>query len=124
MRLVLVESPYQTTESGRLEDIRYALWAVYDSITRGEAPFASHLFYTQMLPETEASRNLGLAMRDVFSRQAATLVARYTDLGISPGMVRDVDSTLPIEERTLGGLIRAAWLAGEWPKGSVRLGLV
>jgi hypothetical protein len=119
MRLVMLETPYQAQD--RTEAIRYACWCVYDSMTRGEAPFVSHLLYTQILPETDAGRALGLAARDAWSHGAATLVAKYVDLGISPGMVRDVDCTLPIEERKLGGLIRAAWKKGEWPKGSARL---
>jgi hypothetical protein len=122
VRLVLVESPY-TSPKGRLECVRYALWCMYDSLSRGEAPMASHLLYTQALPEDQAGRAMGLECRDAWSRQT-TLVAQYTDLGLTPGMVRDVDSTNKVEQRKLEGALRDAWLIGTWPPGSVRLAVL
>ena len=44
MRLVIIESPY----AGDIEkNVEYARACVRDSLSRGEAPIASHLLYTQ-----------------------------------------------------------------------------
>ena len=85
MRRVIVESPY----AGDVErNVAYARACVRDCLARGEAPFASHLIYTQpgVLDDgddEERRRGIdaGLAWLD-----AADLVAVYTDLGISAGM--------------------------------------
>lgn len=82
-RRVIVESPYKG-------DIKlnegYARLAMLDSIFRGEAPFASHLLYTQMLDDNDKEeRMLGITLGFAW-RQAAHLVAFYVDLGMSDGM--------------------------------------
>lgn len=85
MRLVIIESPY----GGDVErNEEYARVAVRDCLRRGEAPFASHLLYTQpgiLRDQDPVERmwgiNAGLAW-GVFAD--ATVV--YTDLGISDGM--------------------------------------
>src|SRR5690606_40243334 len=47
-RLVIVESPYAAKEFfDRVRNQDYARAALRDSLLRGEAPFASHLLYTQ-----------------------------------------------------------------------------
>lgn len=123
MRIIMVESPYslpgRPAAEGRAEAIRYAQWCVLDSILRGEVPIASHLLYTQVLSETESGRDLGLKCRDELARRASTLVAQYIDLGVTPGMVRDVDCTNTVVQRTLTGLARRAWVAGETAPGSM-----
>ena len=44
MQRVIIESPY----AGDVErNVRYARAAMADCLKRGEAPFASHLLYTQ-----------------------------------------------------------------------------
>ena len=44
MKLVIIESPY----AGDIEkNVAYARDCVRDSLMRGEAPYASHLLYTQ-----------------------------------------------------------------------------
>ena len=121
MKITIVESPYTTTRASRLECIRYACWACFDCVLRGEAFYASHLLSTQILPETAASRDIGLNMRDAIAKATIGLVAQYTDLGTTPGMYRDVDCTAVVEQRQLEGLVREAWKRGEWPSGSVRL---
>jgi hypothetical protein len=95
-----------------------------DSAQKGEAPFASHLLYTQMLPETKEARELGLKMRDRIAFATGGLVARYTDIGETPGMFRDRDCTAVVESRQLTGAIRQAWLDGKWPEASARLAAV
>jgi len=47
-RRVMVESPYRTPDrSVFLRHVTYARAASRDCLARGEAPFASHLLYTQ-----------------------------------------------------------------------------
>jgi hypothetical protein len=85
MRLVILESPY----AGDIEaNIAYARACVRDSLSRGEAPIASHLLYTQpgiLRDEIPAERqwgiDAGLAWRSV---SHGTVV--YTDRGTSRGM--------------------------------------
>ena len=104
MRLVVIESPY----AGNVEDNeRYARACMADSLARGEAPFASHLLYTQqgVLDDTSpAERDLG--MRAGFAwGVGADAVAVYTDRGISAGMRAGIERAeaigLPIEYRRL-----------------------
>ena len=105
MRRVIIESPY----AGEIEaNVEYARAAMRDSLNRGEAPIASHLLYTQpgvLRDEIEEERqwgiNAGLAWRD-----AADLIAFYTDRGWSRGMqfARSVydDEGTPYEIRHIG----------------------
>lgn len=82
-RLVIIESPY----AGDIEaNIEYAKRACLDSWTRGETPFASHLFCPQFLDDAdEAERQGGI---DIGYRWGlhAHLIAFYVDRGWSPGM--------------------------------------
>ncbi len=105
-RLVIIESPY----AGNVElNVRYARAAMHDSLLRGEAPYASHLLYTQpgvlddSIPEErEHGIQAGFAWRQVAE---ATVV--YTDLGISKGMEYGINDArkrnCPIEYRTIPG---------------------
>lgn len=83
MRTVSIESPL--AGDVRLHML-YARAAVHDALERGEAPFASHLLYTQVLDdETAEERALGIrAYLAVSARCDVTAV--YMDLGISEGM--------------------------------------
>lgn len=84
--LVVVESPY----AGFLErNVLYARSAVRHSLSLGEAPFASHLLYTQhgVLRDNNAKeRRLGIVAGLRWSL-AADLTAFYVDFGWSPGMI-------------------------------------
>jgi len=83
MRLIILESPYAGNVTANLA---YARACVLDSLHRGEAPFASHLLYTQMLDDTDSrQRTLGIKAGQAWLLKAEA-VAVYTDLGISPGM--------------------------------------
>ncbi|KKN94467.1 hypothetical protein LCGC14_0188150 [marine sediment metagenome] len=85
MRLVIIESPY----AGNVElNTRYARAAMRDCLEREEAPYASHLLYTQPdvldddnPDEQSAGIDAGLAWGE---KADATVV--YEDLGISEGM--------------------------------------
>ena len=104
MKLVVVESPY----AGEIdENVTYARACVRDALSRGEAPIASHLLYTQpgiLRDEIPSERqwgiDAGLAWRSVAH---ATVV--YTDRGISGGMRYGIkaaeDAGIPIVYRRL-----------------------
>lgn len=120
MRLVIVESPY----AGEVElNVEYARGALADCLARGEAPYASHLLYTQpgvlddLKPEErKLGIEAGLAFGDV-----CNLSAVYVDRGWSSGMAYGVERarkarrpleirTLP-EFNTLNGSVRGVTLA-------------
>jgi len=89
MRLVAIESPLRGNV--RL-NTAYAKLCVLDSIKRGEAPYASHLFYAQrgLLSDlVSAERDRGIEAGLAWGSRA-DLVAVYVDLGISEGMRRGI----------------------------------
>lgn len=105
MNLVIIESPY----SGDVEkNIKYARECLLDSLRRGEAPYASHLLYTQVLDDTALDqRHQGMEAGFAWGTKA-DMVAVYTDLGISDGMrfgvKRALENGIPhIEYRTIYG---------------------
>lgn len=83
MRLVILESPY----AGDVEaNVEYARACVRDSLSRGEAPIASHLLYTHSLrDEVPEERQRGIDAGLAWAEQAQATVV-YTDRGISNGM--------------------------------------
>lgn len=87
MKVVVVESQY----AGDVEtNVRYARACMDDSLSRGEAPLASHLLYTQpgiLRDDSPAERKLGMEAGFAWGAHAA-VVAVYTDLGMS-GDMRD-----------------------------------
>jgi hypothetical protein len=105
MRLVIIESPY----AGDVEsNVEYARRCVGDSLSRGEAPIASHLLYTQpgilddLVPfERQQGIDAGLAWRRVADGSVV-----YTDRGISQGMRYGIDAAhaagRPVEYRSIG----------------------
>ena len=102
MKRVIIESPY----AGDVQtNIKYAQLCLKDSLQRGEAPFASHLLYTQVLDDTvKKERQLGISAGFKWFVKA-NLVAVYADLGISDGMNQGIDLAtrlrIPIEYRKL-----------------------
>ena len=103
MNLVIIESPY----AGNLErNLSYAFRAMLHSMSKGEAPFASHLQYTLFLDDNHPTeRELGIKCGHAWM-EAADLVAVYKDLGISPGMKAGIKRALnlgkKIEYRFIG----------------------
>lgn len=101
---VILESPF----AGDIEEnIKYARECVRDSLSRGEAPIASHLLYTQDgildddIPEERMwGINAGLEWKKV-----AELHVFYTDRGMSKGMEYALkyacENNIPVEFRTL-----------------------
>ena len=120
--LTLVESPFM----GRHDDpmikelltqrnIAYARAAMRDCLLRGEAPYASHLLYTQdgvLNDDIPNERNLGIDAGLAWG-QMANQTAVYTDLGISSGMKygiqRATTDQRPIVTRSL-----IAWSNRDW----------
>jgi hypothetical protein len=104
MRKVIVESPY----AGDVErNTRYARAAMHDCLKRGEAPYASHLLYTQpgvLDDDIPEERTLGIEAGLVWG-EAADATVVYTDLGTSRGMMFGVERARqagrPIEYRML-----------------------
>lgn len=110
MRRVIVESPYASRWPwGRALNRHYARMCLRDCLERGEAPFASHLLYTQfgvLRDKVQAERlrgiHAGLMWGDVAD---ATVV--YADRGITSGMKvgirRAEEAGRPVEYRRLNG---------------------
>lgn len=101
--ITIIESPYA---GDRNENIKYARRAMLDSLRRGEAPFASHLLYTQVLDDgIPDDRELGILAGFQFYSVAA-LCAVYTDMGVSPGMLRGLErarsANIPVTYRLIG----------------------
>lgn len=115
MKRVILESPYAGNKKygplvqfiQRWLNRRYARRCIRDSLSRGEAPIASHLLYTQpgvlrdwVVTERMWGINAGLAWGRV-----AELTAVYTDKGISSGMRYGIDNAeragRTVEYRTL-----------------------
>ncbi len=106
LRRVVVESPYAGDVAANVD---YAKRCVRDCLTRGEAPIASHLLFTQdgLLDDAVPAERLlgceaGLAWLPV-----ADVMAVYVDRGVSAGMGRAVERArrvgLPVEFRLLAG---------------------
>ena len=107
---VRLESPY----AGDVErNVRYARACMRDSLMKGEAPFASHLLYTQpgvLDDDDPAERKLGIEA----GLSAAWMfhkVVVYCDLGISPGMQQGIDQARAHHQQ-----IVFRRLGGEWSK--------
>lgn len=104
-RLVVLESPY----SGDVAlNETYARACVRDGLSRGEAPQASHLLYTQpgILDDTDPiERETGILAGLAWLRMADAIVV-YMDKGISSGMRLGIDAAMaagvPVEYRKLG----------------------
>lgn len=104
MKLVILESPYAGDVR---KNVEYARACVRDSLSRGEAPIASHLLYTQpgiLRDEVPAERKWGIDAGLAWATKADATVV-YTDLGISSGMQYGIktatDADRPIEYRTI-----------------------
>lgn len=82
--LVVIESPYSGDVEGNLQYVRRC---IRDSLSRGEAPIASHALHTQFLDDTDpAQRALGIEAGLAWYRVADKCVV-YKDRGVSSGMI-------------------------------------
>lgn len=111
MRLVIIESPYGASGPlglwRRWRNRVYARRALRDCLNRGEAPFASHLLYTQpgvLRDERPDERVWGIEAGLNWGRRADATVV-YCDRGISFGMKMGIQAAeaagRPVERRFL-----------------------
>jgi hypothetical protein len=114
MRAVILESPYKGSSPWRLvawwqrwQNRRYARRCMHDALLRGEAPFASHLLYTQrgiLNDHDPHERQWGIEAGLLWGEFAEATVV-YTDRGISYGMKLGIDRARmcqrPVVFRTL-----------------------
>lgn len=99
-----MESPY----AGDMDaNVTYARACIRDCLSRGEAPMASHLLYTQpgiLRDEVDAERLWGIDAGLAWGAKAEATVV-YTDNGISRGMRYGIAnakaSGRPVEYRSL-----------------------
>lgn len=105
--LVIIESPFKgETPEQEAEHLAYARRALRDSLDRGEAPFASHLLYTQVLDDgVPEERKLGMEAGWAWQcackmevsplssaiLPATTTIAVYADYGVSDGMAKALE---------------------------------
>lgn len=111
MRLVILESPYGSSDPSVVErnrNIVYARRCLRDCLARRESPIASHLLFTQpgVLDDSNlGERTLGMAAGHAWIAVAHAVVV-YTDRGVSKGMQDGINlaiqNNIPIEYRTLG----------------------
>lgn len=89
MKRVVIESPLKApTAYGHRRNIRYAQLCLLDCLRRGEAPYASHLLYTQVLDDRDPKlRERGIRAGFIWG-EFAEVCAVYEDLGVSAGMER------------------------------------
>lgn len=105
MKLTILESPY----AGEIEaNVEYAQKCMHDMLTRGEAPYASHLLYTQpnvLNDDKPDERALGIAAGFAWKHIKGVNTVFYADLGMSRGMEMAVnyckEHNMPYEIRCL-----------------------
>lgn len=103
MKRVIIESPYAGDVDKNEE---YLARCVTDSLSRGEAPFASQGFYTRYLDDTNRyERATGMSAGWAWLEKA-DLVVSYEDYGVSEGMKQGLsvarDYGIPTESRYIG----------------------
>ena len=106
MLRVMVESPFRANDFELLvRNITYANACVRDSLARGEAPFAMHLFYPTFLDEQnpdERRQGIACGLRWL---ACADLVALYIDHGRTEGMMQAEtlaqERKIPVQYRRL-----------------------
>lgn len=108
-RRVIIESPYAGDVAANVE---YARAAVLDCLARGEAPYASHLFFPGILDDDDPEQRRQGIEAGLAWGEAAEVTVVYVDRGVSKGMEigikRAHDQSRPVEYRRLGKGGRAA----------------
>lgn len=109
---VIVESPF----AGGFANVRYSRECLRDCLDRGEAPYASHLLYTQkgvLNDEIAEERRRGIDAA-VAWLEVADYVAVYMDLGITVGMMFGI-----IRAAKSGKPIRLRWIKDKRPETTI-----
>lgn len=106
MKRVIIESPFGApTQEGIDRHVAYARAAALDALNRGEAPFASHLFYPQMLSDASREQRIQGIRAGYEWWDVAEAICFYTDLGWSAGMNHAREQALaygkPVELRVV-----------------------
>lgn len=109
MRRVVIESPLRGLDCAE----EYADACLLHSLSLGEAPFASHLFYTRVLDDRQMDqRKLGMDAGFLWL-QSADLSAAYVDYGVSEGMRVGISKAkifgVSVVERKLGSDWKSKW---------------
>lgn len=100
---VMIESPYGSDDPNIVtRNLRYARACLRDSLSRGEAPFASHLLYTQVLDDRIPEDRLQGIHAAMSWLDSVDIMAVYTDLGLSHGMKYAIEQAT----NTYGRMIR------------------
>ncbi len=108
---VVIESPFAGERPGAVAlNVAYARAAMADALSRGEAPYASHLLYTQPGVLDDAvplERQQGIEAGFAWWA-SADLIAFYVDRGWSPGMkdalIRAAEQDVPFVTRSIGAV--------------------
>jgi hypothetical protein len=91
MPLVIIESPFNG--NGDTEtNIKFARACMREVLLNGEAPFASHLLYTQegiLNDKIPGERALGIEAGLTWGKRASKTIV-YTNLGITSGMEKGI----------------------------------
>lgn len=114
MRRVIVESPF----AGDVDkNIAYARAAMRDCLLRGEAPYASHLLYTQagvLNDNVPQERSLGIEAGLEWGKAAEASVV-YADLDMSSGMKFGI-----VRAKSQGRPVVKRWLGRPWSEEEAR----
>ena len=98
MRKVIIESPY----AGDVERNRaYLLRCIRDCLQRGEAPFASHQMYTDVLDDGNPDERFWGIMAGENWRRVADATVVYRDHGITPGMASGIHQASAISNHAV-----------------------
>lgn len=91
MKKVIIESPFAGKTALQVaSNVAYLHDCIKDSLARGEAPFASHGFYTLYLDDTKPEqRKQGMEAGFAWGEVADT-IAIYYDHGLSSGMKKGI----------------------------------
>ena len=87
MKLVMIETPLRASGERTMEmNLEYARRCMKDSLEKGEAPFAMHLLYTQVLNDSLVEeRKQGMICGLAWLLHAEAVIL-YCDYGVSSGM--------------------------------------
>lgn len=127
MKLVYLESPYKSYYQSKApwkwlrqlikwiadyfivrRNIKYAKLCMKDCLSRGEAPFVSHLLYTQVLDDSiQEERNQGIEAGLSWGLHAEKTVV-YCNYGVTEGMKKGIkkakEQHRPIEYRNMDNI--------------------
>jgi hypothetical protein len=100
MKRVIIEAPYAASDEHSVEFYKdYLNACVKDSLSRDEAPFASHGFYTQYLNDTILEERL-LGIECGYSwMYIADAVVFYIDYNFSPDMLQAFEHARRLDKR-------------------------